>query len=662
MKNNTIILEATREKNRLKIGIYTPDDAIWHYESETPALDKIEAVTVSVAEALNVAARQGGGGTREFEKLKAVGRMLGDELLTPELKERLGNSDAEYLLLKLDDGLVHIPWELMCVDQDFLCQRFSTGRLVKTRQKIVNSTEREMKNPLLMWILANPGGDLAVAGDEGLKIFQLMAQLNRESDIAEPVLDAQICPDEIKERFKTYDMVHFAGHAEYGSTTNGKDSGWKLSGGNFTVRDIDKMASGAAMPAFVFSNACQSARTEEWERKKESDDGSSFGLANAFLRAGVRHYVGTFWEIPDESGSHFACRFYRLLSSGIPVGKAVRTAREELTKQYGPHICWASYILYGDPRVSYFDSMKAPVQKTAAEPSLIQNTVTRGSLFNYSLNTAKLKEMRNSIAVIAGILLLAAALLSGDYLIDKFNFWQQVRIQEILIAQAEQKQKKTQALFDELTKIIPQRTSSESQPSAHLTMAMVFDSRISFSHQKKENLAAFAIQSELIECSRFRMLERKSFDIILQELIYAKPEKLNLLMPDILLFLEIAEDEDQSQVLMRLVDKNAGVVIDNLFEELEHDKPVFAQKKRLAENLLKKLEKLWPLRGVISEISGEDIRLNIGAGAGVRIGQRFKVIDKEVFLKTVSVETDSCIVRTQKKDFPLQTGWQVESF
>jgi hypothetical protein len=193
-------------------------------------------------------------------------------------------------------------------------------------------------------------------------------------------------------------------------------------------------------------------------------------------------------------------------------------------------------------------------------------------------------------------------------------------------------------------------------------MAMVFDSRISFSHQKKENLAAFAIQSELIECSRFRMLERKSFDIILQELIYAKPEKLNLLMPDILLFLEIAEDEDQSQVLMRLVDKNAGVVIDNLFEELEHDKPVFAQKKRLAENLLKKLEKLWPLRGVISEISGEDIRLNIGAGAGVRIGQRFKVIDKEVFLKTVSVETDSCIVRTQKKDFPLQTGWQVESF
>ncbi len=662
MKNNTIILEAAREKNRLKIGVYTPDDVIWHYENQAPPLDKIEAVTVSMTETLNAAARQGGGGSREFERLKAVGRMLGDELLTPELKEKLRNSDAEYLLLKLDDGLVHIPWELMCVDQDFLCQRFNTGRLVKTRQKIVNSAARCLKNPLLMWILANPGGDLAVAGDEGLKIFQLMAQLNQESDIAEPVLDAQITPDEIKEKFKTYDMVHFAGHAEYASQTEGKDSGWKLAGGNFTVRDIDKMASGAAMPSFVFSNACQSARTEEWEQKKESDDGTSFGLANAFLRAGVRHYVGTFWEIPDESGSHFACQFYRLLSSGIPIGKAVRTAREELTKQYGPHICWASYILYGDPRITYFDPQKTPAAQNTAEPSVIQNTATRGSFFNYSLNTIKLKEMKNSIAVIAGILLLAAALVLGNYLIEKFDFRQQVRIQEILIGQAEKKQKRTQALFDELTKAIPQQTASEPKSSGLLTMAMVFDSQLSFSHQKKENLTAFAIQSELIECSRFRMLERKSFDIILQELLWAKPEKLNLLMPDVLLFLEVAEDEDQSQVLMRLVDKSTGVVVDNLFEALDPDRPVFAQKKELAENLLKKLEKLWPLRGVISEISGEDIRLNIGADAGVRIGQRFKVIDKEVFLKAVSVEADSCIARTQKKDFPLQTGLPVESF
>lgn len=665
MKNNTLSLEATRENRRLKIGIYTPDDVIWHYADCCPDMEKIEAKILSAAEALNIAARQGGGGGEEFERLKSLGRMLGDELLRPEIKEKLRTSDAEYLLLKLDDCLVHIPWELICVDQDFLCQRFNTGRVVKTRQKIVAGAERELKKPLSLWILANPGSDLSVACEEGMKIFRLFAGLNRKSDIAEPVLDAEITPDEIKERFKTYDMVHFAGHAEYGSHKNGRESdqsGWKLSGGNFTVRDIDKMSSGAAMPAFVFSNACQSARTEVWEYKKESDEGRSFGLANAFLRAGVRHYIGTFWEIPDESGSHFACNFYSLLGAGMPVGQALRLAREEAVKLYGPRICWASYMLYGDPRIRYFDPGKTPEKQISPEPSLVQNTVTRGSLFNYSLNTEKLKEMKKGIALIAGIFLLAAVLIFGDWLNAQSDLRNRIRIREMLTDQAEKKQKKTRELYEELSKITHFSDNSEPGHSGMPTLAMIFDSRISLSHQKKENLAAFAIQGELIAHSRFKILERKSFDVILQELIWARHEKSELLMPDLLLFLEIAEDEDQYQLLMRLVDKGTGAVIVNLFEELEADQPVFAQKKRLAENLLEKLEELRPLKGRISEIRGEDIRLDIGSESGVRIGQRFKVRDKDVFMKTVSVGKDSCIVRSSQKDSSLESGCPVESF
>ncbi len=663
MKKNTICLEAARERNRLKIGVCRPDEVIWHYEELPAPMGQIDARCVSLAEALNNASRKGFGGSREFEGLRSEGRMLCDELLTRDLKEKLRNADAEYLILKLDDRLVHIPWELICIDHEFLCQRFNMGRLVSTRQKIGENTPRSLKKPLNIWILANPGGDLAVAASEGLRIFQDMARMNEDEDVVSPSLDAEITPDEIRVRMTNYDMVHFAGHADYKTRQdpNGLgQSGWRLAGGDFTVHDIDKMAGSAAMPAFVFSNACQSARTEEWEWKGTAGEGS-FGLANAFLRAGVKHYLGTFWEIMDEPGGQFAHEFYDLLSTGMPVGKAVREARRNLMEKHGPDTCWASYILYGDPRVSYFGGNETLGKtETPLEPSITRTRATRGTFFNYSLNTAKLKEVWHWTAAILVIITLTVGILAGVYHMKGGEQHRQIEIRRILMAQAEKRQKKTEALFGELIRTAP--LSYPSTDGGPLTLAMIFDSRASLSDRKKENLAAFAIQSQLIAHSRFKVLERKSFDVVLQELIWEGPAELNLLMPKLLLFLEVHEDEEGSLLLMRLVDKTTGVVIDNLFETLADDMPVFAQKTQLADDLLKILAAHYPLIGEISEINGEEIRLNVGDDAGVKMGQWFKVVGKSVFLKVVSVEMETCVVKIAKgRSSRLEKGCRVEA-
>lgn len=676
MKNNTIYLEAAGDKNRLKIGIYTPKDVIWHYEDLPAHEDRIRQTAGSMAETLNRSSRKGCSGGHEFERLKSVGRMLCDELLPLEIKEKLRKSDAEYLILKLDDRLVHIPWELLCVDEKFLCQRFNMGRLVKTHQKIAEGNDRNLSSPLSLWIVANPRGDLEIAGSEGLKIFQNTAALNQEQNLILPCLDAEITPDEVKEKIKSYDFVHFAGHGDYRSQTDpggAAQSGWKLSGGNFTVNDIDRMAGGAAMPAFIFSNACQSARTEEWHRNsapesarpaenRQTDAGEgSFGLANAFLRAGVKHYLGTFWEIMDEPGSHFADEFYSLLYAGEPVGKAVRQARCNLIEKYGPDTCWASYILYGDPRTNYFspNMEKASIIPRESEPSVSRSTPTRGSFFNYGLNSGRLKEFQYMLAAGLATVLLVCAILAGNYIVRRISLYEQIKIQELLITQAEKKQQKTEALFNELIKITKPAPASETQDSGTLTLAMVFDSQISLSDQKTENLAAFAVQSQLIAYSRFKILERKSFDKILLELIWEKPEHLNLLMPNLLIFLEVYDEDRHPLVLMRLVDKNTGIVIDNLFETLENGKPVFAQKEKLSENLLETLKKHYPLRGEVAEIADAGVMLNIGDRAGVRIGQWFKVIGTDTLLKAVSVETDTCMTTLKKGDALPQKGAEI---
>jgi len=168
-----------------------------------------------------------------------------------------------------------------------------------------------------MWILANPGADLPSALSEGLSIFRQTRQTNREQAVINASLDSDIRPDRLRLKIKDYDILHFAGHADYVPRDPGS-SGWKLTDGLFRADDVYKMAGGSPMPSLVFSNACQSARTEEWEEAGPAMERGSFGLANAFLFSGVRHYLGTFWEIMDEPSSHFALEFYRHLFSGKP--------------------------------------------------------------------------------------------------------------------------------------------------------------------------------------------------------------------------------------------------------------------------------------------------------------------------------------------------------
>ena len=76
----------------------------------------------------------------------------------------------------------------------------------------------------------------------------------------------------------------------------------------------------------------------------------AYGLAGAFLYAGVRHYLGTQWEVIDGHSATFAKAFYANLASGQAIGAAVQHARQAVIDNGGEGaMAWASYVLYGDP-------------------------------------------------------------------------------------------------------------------------------------------------------------------------------------------------------------------------------------------------------------------------------------------------------------------------
>lgn len=331
------------------------EHTVYQYEKLRVPLEKIQNRNQELVEVLNSANQKGKILPEVMTKLKEIGQVLSDELFTTNVKDKVRITSADHLILDLDERLVHIPWELLHDGIEFLCQRFSMGRSVRTRQQIFCEKGRLLAKPFDMLILADPLGDLNGASLEGKQIRDFSE--GHVDSVAVSLLTGNITSDTVREKIRNYDLVHFAGHADYVQEDPGQ-SGWRLLDGTMKAEEIKKMAGAAHMPALIFSNACQSARAGQWVLR-ESFQKEIFGLANAFILAGVKHYVGTFWDIMDESSREFSLCFYKQLLSGVTVGHAMRESRRISLKKYGESsILWASYVLYGDPTFNYMDQSR----------------------------------------------------------------------------------------------------------------------------------------------------------------------------------------------------------------------------------------------------------------------------------------------------------------
>ena len=111
-----------------------------------------------------------------------------------------------------------------------------------------------------------------------------------------------------------YDILHYAGHADFDATDPEGRAGWLFGEKLFTSRELGGVD---RVPALIVANACLSAVTSEarlngagQSRLRSPDDYLLPGLADEFFKRGVRNYLGTAWEVNDQGAIMFANAFY----------------------------------------------------------------------------------------------------------------------------------------------------------------------------------------------------------------------------------------------------------------------------------------------------------------------------------------------------------------
>lgn len=288
-------------------------------------------------------------GRAELQQLRDTATELTGRLLDEELTAFLQTCDASSITIEVSPMWHAIPWELLVIDGQFLCERMAIGRKITgIGQRPTNHISEHRKT---LQLLAVPDSELVASQRE----FNAVRRLFREIyDAGDGRFDRPQClyspatAEEIAARMNGSGVFHFTGHARLDEGVRGWQLAQRCAGDHESNGNVLTPEMMAALPAdnwpeLIVAHACASAAINEGQE-------ASLSMVEACLQKGVGNYVGTLAPMLDEHGYHFVEPFYSALAEGHSVGSAMQQAREHMRKQLPDgSLSWLNYVLYGDP-------------------------------------------------------------------------------------------------------------------------------------------------------------------------------------------------------------------------------------------------------------------------------------------------------------------------
>ena len=281
-------------------------------------------------------------------RLEKFGKAIGESALPARVRDELEKFAGHHLTMVHDREASLIPWETMrlatwvpALDAG-LSRRYLANDVAVARW----SEQRQSAPELRVLVVANPTGDLPGAEKEGRRVAQIASSnswitvesLEGKKATAEAVLAALSS--------ERYDVIHYAGHAFFAKDSPGQ-SGVVCSDRTLAATELLNLRK---LPALMFFNACESARTRRQETPRAGAGkrlADSVGFAESLMRAGVANYVGTYWPVGDDAADEFSRTFYEALLAGESLGGSLLQSRRRVFALKS--IDWADYVHYGDP-------------------------------------------------------------------------------------------------------------------------------------------------------------------------------------------------------------------------------------------------------------------------------------------------------------------------
>jgi hypothetical protein len=282
----------------------------------------------------------------------ALAQVIGGPALKA-LRAHLETPGNVQVVLDLDAGAGHFPWEYLPLDGTPLCTRAPVSR----EPVGISAAARgrpALDPPLRALVIGNPSsGELSLPGAEAEA--RELAGIARDAVGARTrlLLGSEATLDRLRETLATErpHIVHFAGHAWFEED----EPYLQMADGRLPVGMLRPWIA-RNPPALMVLNShftsfvppgVEEAPSAAAEKALQAGVVGMPGFADLAMRAGVGAFVGTFaGAISDDGAQRFALELYRRLFAGQSIIQAVWIARREaLTERDATSL---AYSLHGD--------------------------------------------------------------------------------------------------------------------------------------------------------------------------------------------------------------------------------------------------------------------------------------------------------------------------
>jgi len=294
---------------------------------------------------------------------RRLARDLGDfmyKLFIPEAIQQLLSDTSCSLTITSND--LEVPWELMRIqsgkaEQELLClerpvSRMPLGRAVPRRDRAVVSERKQLRFLLIQSLAGKP----LPAAETEIDLLRQSLQREWKDRITIEVLRGEDASGARLNRILRegrYDVIHYAGHAQFDESQPDRSGLILYNNEPFSAEKIRRFLTGRPL---VFLNACETGRVQnEQESHTASFQGPAEGLASAFIYGGALACIGSQAPVDDRQAANFAHRFYDDVLHGHMLGEAMWRARQESFASSAEDVAWTAFVLYGDPtfRITY---------------------------------------------------------------------------------------------------------------------------------------------------------------------------------------------------------------------------------------------------------------------------------------------------------------------
>ena len=187
---------------------------------------------------------------------------------------------------------------------------------------------------------------LPSANDEARTVVSLLGQSRSTILIDESATEREVK----RQALNGYAVLHFAAHGIVSTRFPARSALLLQPGGDddglLQAREILRLQLRADL---VTLSACDTGTGESFGQEGVAS------LVRPFLAAGARSVVANLWTADDFFSLALMREFYRQLASGTDVAQALRLAKLQMPKQYGPQAVpklWSGVLAYGDGAAS----------------------------------------------------------------------------------------------------------------------------------------------------------------------------------------------------------------------------------------------------------------------------------------------------------------------